>query len=89
MEVDPKAGSGKGNTILWLEDHPAATSDHRGGGLHQWSNDFGFPFTKLFFSALGKDLRNGKFCGLDDPFVGIDERHGESFGEKGSDRALA
>ena len=89
LEINPQAGSGKGDSIFWIEDDPAATSDDRGGGLNQLSNDFGFPLAELFFPALGKDLRNGKFCGLDDPFVGVDERHREFFAEKGPDRTLA
>jgi hypothetical protein len=53
------------------------------------SNDLAFPLAELFFPASGKDLWDGKFCGLDDPFVGVDERHREFLGEKGSDRAFA
>ena len=89
LEINSQAVSGKGDSILRVEDDPAATSDDRGGGLDQLSNDLAFPLAELFFPASDKDLWNGMFCGLDDSFIGIDERHGEFLREEGADRAFA
>jgi len=61
LEINPKARTGKHNSILRVENDPAATSYDRGGGLNQLSYDLGLPSAELFFPSSGKDLRNEKF----------------------------